>query len=288
MGEIVAAAHTAHTPPLVLDEETMTMLSPDYRFTLGDGLHKIRAELDKTDADTFVIFDTHWLSVADLIVDGCPHHKGIYTSDEVPRGIRDMEYDYPGAPELGAAMERIGMETGLRVFNNTNANMTKHYATLNLLKYLHKGERVLSISTVQSAKFRHFVRFGELLRDAVAELDCKAAVFASGGMSHVFHDYDRIWDQPYASFRPEGVITPEAREMDERIISLWEQGDHAAVLDLYDEYRAHKPEGGFSHYVGMISALGGRGCRARGIKMSEYENNLGTGQVQVWFDLAGT
>ena len=61
---------------------------------------------------------------------------------------------------------------------------------------------------------------------------------------------------------------------------------HASVIDLYPEYRGHRPEGFFGHYLMTVGALGGRGCRARGTSMSSYENAIGTGQVHVWFDLA--
>ncbi len=57
------------------------------------------------------------------------------------------------------------------------------------------------------------------------------------------------------------------------------------MIDLYPEYRAFKPEGFFGHYLAIAGALGGRSWAAKGRRMSDYENALGTGQVHVWFDL---
>jgi hypothetical protein len=58
------------------------------------------------------------------------------------------------------------------------------------------------------------------------------------------------------------------------------------VIDGYADYRRFRPEGRFGHYLMMVGALGARACRARGTRMSDYENAVGTGQVHVWFDLA--
>jgi hypothetical protein len=34
----------------------------------------------------------------------------------------------------------------------------------------------------------------------------------------------------------------------------------------------------------MVSALGGRDCRAPGIAYSDYEAAAGTGQIHMWFE----
>ena len=52
------------------------------------------------------------------------------------------------------------------------------------------------------------------------------------------------------------------------------------------EYRKHNPEGFFGHYLMMVGALGGAACTAKGRKMSNYENAVGTGQLHMWFDVA--
>ena len=59
------------------------------------------------------------------------------------------------------------------------------------------------------------------------------------------------------------IVSPEARAIDERILAYWRDGDHAAVVDLYPEYRRFHPEGLFGHYLMLVGALGGRACRGR-------------------------
>ena len=90
-------------------------------------------------------------------------------------------------------------------------------------------------------------------------------------------------DQHEAS-DPINIATPEARAADEQRVAWWEAGDHVAVIDSMDEYRAHAPEGFFGHYLMMIAALGGRACSVPGRRFSDYESTAGTGQVHMWFD----
>ena len=50
------------------------------------------------------------------------------------------------------------------------------------------------------------------------------------------------------------------------------------------EFLRHKPEAMFGHYLAMVGALGGVECTAPGIRYSDYENAIGTGQIHLWFD----
>ena len=109
------------------------------------------------------------------------------------------------------------------------------------------------------------------------------ALLASGGMSHRFWPMDTILQ--HGGWDPKDVHTPEAVAIDRKILGLWSAGDHAAVIDLYPEYRRFSPEGFFAHYLMLAGALGGRACHAKGIQLSDYENAVGTAQAHVWFVL---
>jgi hypothetical protein len=64
-------------------------------FTLVDGLHRLRAEcLDRVRPDTIIVFDTHWFTTFEHVVSGHDRRTGIYTSDELPRGMSQMPYDF--------------------------------------------------------------------------------------------------------------------------------------------------------------------------------------------------
>ena len=288
MGEIVAAAVVGHQPAIMLPPEVRKSMGAGRDTTLVDpGMENLRAMLERARANTLVIFDTHWFTTIEHIVAGAAHHRGTYTSDELPTIIADHAYDYPGAPALAEAIAKAAEGSPERVLDATNPHMVKHYPTLNLVHYLQRDEAVLSVSTLQSAEGHNYLRFGEVIAAGIAATEgVRAALLGSGGMSHRFWPIDQMMG--HATFKPEDVVSPEARAIDERIIRLWEKGDHAAVIDLYPEYRGFQPEGFFSHYLTPIGALGGRDCKAPGTRLSDYENAVGTGQVHVCFDLGGS
>ena len=287
MGDIAAAAFVAHIPTLVVPEEIRRQWGDGQDTTLAAGLDRVREHLDAVGGiDTLVIIDTHWFTTTEHVFAGAEHFEGVYTSEEMPRAISDKPYDYPGAPELAKVLHETAKEAGVRTTNATSPALPVHYPTLILLDYLHRGEGVLSIGICQTAQRDDFLAFGKVLGEAIRRSGSRAAILAAGGMSHRFYPLGEILD--HLSYDPFHIITPEARGMDEKIIGLWERGDHAAVIDMYPEFRKHSPEGFFGHYLIMAGALGGREWTAPGTKLSDYENSVGTGQVHVWFDLSAS
>lgn len=284
MGEIVAAAITAHQPAIMLPEEIRRAMNGGNDTTLVSGLNDMKARLLELNVDTLVIFDTHWFTTTDHIVAGAPHYSGIYTSDELPTVIAGYEYDFKGAPELAAAIEACGKAKNQRVLNATDAHIAKQYPTINMVHFLRESDqKILSVGTNQTAESHNFLEFGAVIGEAVSQVDGKVALLAAGGMSHTFPKMDDAMN--HMSMDPANVISAEARDIDARILDLWAEGNHAAVIDMYDEYRPFKPEGFFGHYLMTVGALGAHNCRAKGSRMSDYENAFGTGQVHVWFNL---
>jgi aromatic ring-opening dioxygenase catalytic subunit (LigB family) len=286
MGQIVGAALVSHVPPLVLPEAERRELNEGRDTTLVQGLHDLRAQkLAPLDADTVVVIDTHWFTTIEHIVAAHAHRAGIYTSEELPRGMCQMPYDFVGDPELanawaGAADDRT--DTWITAIDDPYLPI--HYPTTNLLPFLQGGERWISAGICQTADPSDFLLFGRLLADAVAAVDRRVVVLASGGLSH------RFW--PLREFRDhEGadpdlhIRTPAACAADRKIIEWLEAGDHAAVLAFLPEFATHHPEGYFGHYLTMLGALGGAACTAPGTRFGEYESVAGTGQAHVWFDL---
>jgi len=284
MGAIVAAAVTSHQPGIMMPEKLRTRIYGENDTSLVPGFAEMRDALDERKVDTLVIFDTHWFTTIEHIVAGADEYKGTYTSDELPLLIKGYEYDYKGAPELAAAISECGKARGTSLLNAIDPNIARQYPTINMIHYLaKKTDKILSVGTCQTAEPHNFLEFGEVLAEAVRKTDARVALLAAGGMSHAFPTMDNI--PKHAGNSPDQVISPEARAIDERILSLWAQGNHAAVIDMYPEYRPFKPEGFFGHYLMMAGAIGWRNCTAPGRKMSEYESALGTGQVHVWFDI---
>jgi hypothetical protein len=50
--------------------------------------------------------------------------------------------------------------------------------------------------------------------------------------------FDEVLAPENLTFHPSRISTPEAYAADQKILALWEQGDHAAVVDMFPEYRA--------------------------------------------------
>lgn len=284
MGEIVAAAIVAHQPTVMLDEVRRVALGGGADTTLVEpGFRLIREHLAERGVDTLVIIDTHWFTTFEHVFAGADHFAGKYTSEEVPRVICDLPYDYPGAPDLARALHAVAKEQGIPTTNAVTPTLPLHYPTINLVHHLRTHEAILSIGVLQTADAGDYLAFGAAIAEATRRTDARVALLGSGGMSHRFHPAAVI--ARHVGYDPASVIDPDARDFDQRILQLWESGDHRAVINLYDDYRSHAPEGRFGHYLILAGAFGGPAFAAPGAKYSNYENSVGTGQVHVVFDL---
>ena len=284
MGNIAGAGLLSHVPTIMLPAATRYRLNGGNEISLVPGLERLRREvLDELRPDTFVVFDTHWATTVEFVVTSHARRRGLYTSDELPRGIRQVPYDLAGSPSLAKRIAAsVGGPGGVRCTAIDDPWLPIHYPTLNLAHYLDRGERWVSVSTCQTARDGDFLALGAALGRAVEESDERVVLLASGGMSHRFWPLSEL--ERHEASDPVHVRTPEARAADEQRLAWWSEGDHASVIDAMDTYRPHQPEGMFGHYLMMVSALGGRDCVAAGRRFSDYENAAGTGQVHVWFD----
>jgi len=287
MGEIVGAALVSHVPPLVLPERIRRELNDGEDTSLFAGLHELRsAKLDPLDVDTIVVVDTHWFTTIEHIVASHDRRGGTYTSEELPRGMSQTLYDFAGDRELAeawAAQADGRDDTWITAIDDPWLPI--HYPTVNLLPFLHDDDqRWVSCGVCQTAEPQDFLLFGELLAEAIAAIDRRVVILASGGLSH------RFW--PLREFRnheaadpDKHLRTPEAAAADRKVIDMLLAGNHAGVVEFVPEFAQHAPEGYFGHYLTMLGALGGASCTATGTQFGEYEAVAGTGQAHVWFDL---
>jgi aromatic ring-opening dioxygenase catalytic subunit (LigB family) len=285
MGSIVGAALVSHVPTLVLPEAQRRALNDGVDTTLHSGLHELRRErLDVADPDTIVVFDGHWATTVETVVTAHERRSGRYTSEELPRGMAGMPYDFPGDPELAHAFAATADrrdDTWITAIDDPYLPI--HYPTTNLLPFLQGDERWVSVSIVQTGEVDDFLLAGRLLAEAIAAIDRRVVLLASAGLSH------RFW--PLRQFRDhEGadpslhLRTPEARAADEQVLDWMRVGDHAAIIGNMPEYRTFAPEAKFGHYLLMAGAMGGADWRGAGTQFGEYEAVAGTGQAHVWFD----
>ena len=282
MGEIVGAGLISHSPTIMFDKEQRLELNEGKEISLVPGLMRLRAEVfDVVEPDTIIIIDSHWFSTVEHILSAQARRQGIFTSSELPRWMAQIPYDYTGDPELARLAAALGEELGTPTHASEDDHLPVYYATTNLLQYLRKDEKVISVSVVQTGEIDDFMTMGEAIGEAVSRMDRRAVVLASGGMSHTFWPLKQIGKHEASS--PVHIITPEARAADEERIEWMKAGDHARIVDTMSDYYAHGPEGMFGHYLMMLGAIGGSACTAPGEMYSDYENATGTGQVHVWF-----
>ena len=208
---------------------------------------------------------------------------GKFTSGELPRGMRQVPYDFPGDPELAAAVAKEAENRDdTWVLASDDPYLPIFYGTVNVWSYLNGGERWVSVGINQTGQTDDFLLLGELIGNAVAQVDRRVVLLASGGLTHRFFPFKELRRRESSSV--DNIYSSEARAADEHVLGLLRSGNHRAVIDWIPEYKKHGPEGKFGHYLIMVGALGGADCVARGEQYSDYEASVGTGQVHVWFD----
>lgn len=284
MGEIVGAGIVAHAPTIMLSKEDRYELNEGKEISLVPGLHRLRSEvLDVLKPDTIVIFDTHWFTIVEFCIAAHARRAGLYTSDELPRGMSQIKYDLRGNPELARAMARHAEANGVRTTAIDDPCLPIHYPTVNLSTFLHREEEEwISVSHAYTGAPDDFLAVGAGIGRAIEESDRRVVLIASGSMSHRFWSFREI--PLHEASDPIHISTPEAREADYERLRWFEEGNHAAVIDTMDDYLRHAPEARFGHYLMMAAACGGRDWTAKGRLFSDYENATGTSQVHVWFD----
>jgi 3,4-dihydroxyphenylacetate 2,3-dioxygenase len=286
MGEVVAAGLLAHVPTIMLPREERVALNDGEEISLVPGLERLRRDVFETlDYDTVVVLDSHWFTTVEFVISAQDIRAGLFTSEELPRGMSRIPYDWRGDPELAWAAAANGDKHGTWITAIDDPYLPVYYATVNLWAYLGRGlgKRWVTMSnTAQTGDTEDFLRAGRALRDAIAQTDRKVILLASGALSHTFWPLREL--RAHEASDPVHIRTPEARAADLERIGWFEAGDHARVLDTMPEFLRLRPEAKFAHYLMMIAALGERAVTAPGRRYSDYENAIGTGQIHLWFD----
>jgi 3,4-dihydroxyphenylacetate 2,3-dioxygenase len=286
MGEVVGAGLLAHVPTIVLPESIRRSLNNGEDSTLVPALQQLRKEVfDTLDYDTVVVLDSHWATTVEFVVTAHARRAGLFTSEELPRGMSQRPYDFQGDPELAHLIATKDVQHGTWITANDDDHLPIFYATTNLWEFLGDGlpdKKWISIGVCQTADAEDNLRLGRALGDAIAESDRNVLLIASGALSHTFWPLRQIRDHEAAD--PSHIFTPAAYHADLQRLEWFANGDHARVIAAMPEYYGVKPEARFGHYLMMIGALGEGDCTATSRQYGEYENSVGTGQVHLWFD----
>src|SRR4051794_40061152 len=190
MGEVVGAGLVAHVPTIVLPEATRREINGGEDSTLVAGLQQLRREVfDTLDYDTVVVLDSHWATTVEFVTTAQERRAGLYTSEELPRGMCRMPYDFPGDPELARAVADRADRHGTWITAIDDPYLPIYYATVNLWTHLGvrddpylgaAGKRWMSIGVCQTADTEDFLRLGRALGDAIAATDRRVLLVASG------------------------------------------------------------------------------------------------------------
>jgi 3,4-dihydroxyphenylacetate 2,3-dioxygenase len=285
MGSIVGAAIVSHHPGLFQTDEFRVMMGNGDDSDLVRGYARLRAKLDEVKPDVLMIFDTHWFTTGFHLIDGGEGYEGTYISDEMPWYLFGKKYAYKGAPDLAGLVEAVAVEQKVLSKAVYEPTLPRHYATINVVNAVARGEKIVSVSNCQNCQPHHYLESGRVIREAIARSPYRVALLASGALSHKFNEIDWVQKHPRI-YHETNVARPENIVRDKEAMALFEQGRHADIIDQWDtKFRPLPWEGFGGHYLQMVGALGARECVAKGTALSDYENARGTGNVHMWFDV---
>ncbi len=285
MGEVVGMGLLAHVPTIMLPKEVRYEINEGKELSLVTGLHQLRADIfEKVDYDTVVVLDSHWFTTVEYVVTSHARRSGLFTSDELPRGMSRIPFDYRGDAELAEIMAAESEDVGTWVTAIDDQFLPQTYATINLWTYLGQGldKRWVSVSAAQTGDTEDAIRCGRALGRAIAKSDRKVLLIASGALSHTFWPLREL--RKHEASDPSHIFSGEAREADYERIDWFKNGRHDRVIETMPDFLRFRPEARFAHYLMAIAAVGEGECTATGRMYSEYENSIGTGQIHVWFD----
>ena len=283
MGEIVQVAKITHVPSMFISEQP----GPHHgcREAAIEGLKQIGDRARSAGADTFVVLDTHWLVNSGYHVNCNPHHRGVYTSNEFPHFIRNIEFEYPGDEILGHAIADKATELGVLTRAHSDVpSLGLEYGTLVPMKYMNAdgGLKVVSIAAwMYDAEISESRTVGQALREAIEQCDNKVSVLASGSLSH------RIWKNKEVEQGLFANSSPFNEFVDRQVMDLWQAGRIPEFLEILPDYAIKCSGEGFMHDTTMMFSLLGWDEYSRPAEIvTEYFPSSGTGQCNVLFPVS--
>lgn len=282
MGEFVLAAKVTHVPSLMLSETIEPLKGT--RDGPIDALKLLGQRARERGADTVVVFDTHWISNFGFHINANAWHRGTYTSPEAPHMIRDISYDYPGNPELADLIGAETAKTGPLALAHQVATLPVEYGTIVPMHYMNadKAFSVVPIASPVFASIDENRRFGDAVRRAIEKSKYKAAILASGSLSHQLFENSKLgpeaWNRISSEFN---------RQMDLRVLDLWQQSRFAEFCAMLPDYtRKCNGEALMADTVMLFGALGWDRFKGKAEQLCDYFPSSGSGQVTVEFHVS--
>lgn len=285
MGEVVLAAKICHVPSMYLSE--LPGQHHGCRQAAIDGHKEIGRRARELGADTAVVFDVHWLVNSGYHINCGEHFEGVYTSNELPHFIKDMDYRYDGCPELGERIAEEANAADVRTRAHNIPSLHLEYGTLVPMRYMHMDVpedqhfKVVSVAAWCAwHRLEDSFTFGAAVRRAIEASDRKVLVLASGSLSHRFSD-DREAEKNMHTWTREFD-----RQVDLRVVELWKQGRFKEFCAMLPDYAQHcYGEGGMHDTAMLLGLLGGADYDKPVEILTEPYGSSGTGQINAVFPL---
>jgi 3,4-dihydroxyphenylacetate 2,3-dioxygenase len=282
MGRVVLAAKVTHVPSLLLSERNGALKGR--RATAIESLKEIGRRARDRRTDTFLVFDTHWLSNFGFHINANAHHAGSYTSHEAPHMIQDLRYDYPGNPAPADTIAEEAATDGLEVHAHRVKSLALEYGSIVPMRYMNAdgAAKVLPVASPLFASIEENRKFGEACRRAILRSDANVAVLASGSLSHKVISNRQVgegqWDVVSSEFN---------RQMDLRVLELWGSGRYREFVGLLPEYATKcSGEALMADTAMLFGLLGWESYHGTAEQLCDYFPSSGTGQVNVEFHLS--
>ncbi len=280
MGKLALAAKITHVPSMYLSE--LDGPRKGTRQDAIDGHIEIGRRCRELGVDTIVVFDTHWLVNANYHINCGSHFKGLYTSNELPHFISNMNYEFPGNPALGKLLAKACIESGVEALAHDATTLAPEYGTLVPMRYMNQDQhfKVISVSALCTVHYLDdSARLGWAMRKAIEEhYDGTVAFLASGSLSHRFAQNGLA---PEYAFK---IWSPFLEALDQKVINMWQEGDWQNFCAMLPEYAAKGHGEGFMHDTAMLlGALGWSDYDGKADIVTPYFGASGTGQMNVVF-----
>ncbi|MDH7794296.1 MULTISPECIES: 3,4-dihydroxyphenylacetate 2,3-dioxygenase [unclassified Beijerinckia] len=281
MGEIVLAAKITHVPSILISERPGPLFGQ--RAEAIHSLRELGTRARARTADTFLIFDVHWISNFGCHMNANARHVGTYTSHEAPHMIQDMAYDYPGNPELGEAIAAEAKKDGLDVMAHHVPTLPLEYGTIVPMHYMNQDGhfKVIAVAAPIFSTWQENRKFGMAVRRAVEASSHRVAVLASGSLSHKLVSNEQVgdgqWDVVGSEFN---------RQVDLRVLDLWRERRYAEFCRMLPDYSTKcNGEGLMVDTHMLFGVLGWDKYAGRAEELCPYFPSSGSGQITVEFHL---
>lgn len=283
MGEIALAAKITHVPSMYVSEQPGKYHG--CREQAIEGHRELSRRARALGVDTLLVFDVHWLVNAGYHINCNSQFSGIYTSNELPHFIKDMEYSYPGNPELGRLIAECANAQGVGTRAHEIDSLELEYGTLVPCRYMNSDGHFKVVSVAGWCAWHSLEesrRFGEAVKEAIEKSDSKVMVLASGSLSHRFNDNG----SPEESMLE--ISDEFYRQVDYRVLELWQQGRWKEFTDMLPTYNdTCHGEGGMHDTAMILGMLGWDQYQGKAEILGEYFASSGTGQVNAVLPLDG-